>query len=362
MKSRISKLTGRFFRVLSVVMVVMCVVACENNLDVDRLQQEEESLLSISIVPQTKASGSAHGVQADDNNVQSLEIFVFKNEGADAGVLDVYKKFTAEELKSLTNIEIQTTAGSKIIYAVANSHKDNWNGVYTLQEFKSVLSLLKDEDLKSFTMVGSANSTLQATTSVNIEISRLVARVHLAGIKTNFAGTPYEGISLKNVKAYLINVTGDCSYADGSMNEDPLVLNQNGLKSDDVDACTMRGMLYDEMAQEVSDGGYNVSHYFYCYENMLSEESGNKKFTKLVIQGDLNGTTYYYPISINREGYGYSPENDHKGLKRNTSYSIEITITRPGTLDPNDNLNFGTATAMLDILDWVTLPVAHVGF
>ena len=339
LKKKMSKMVERVFATLSVIMIVMGAVACDENFEKEMQKEDSASLLSISVVPQTRATGSAHGVQADDNNVHSLEVFVFKNEGADAGVLDVYKKLTSAELSSLSNIQIQTTTGSKIIYVVANSHRDNWTGVNTLQQFKSILSSLQKENLKSFTMVGSTSSVLQAATSLNIDISRLVARVHLAGIKTNFAGSPYEGVTLKNVKAYLINATGDIHYADGTPGANPLVLNSGRLNSENVANCAMGGMLYDEIAQEVGDSGYNTSHYFYCYENMLSAESYDNKFTKLIIQADLNGTTYYYPININREGYGYNSSNGHIGIKRNTSYSVEVTITRPGALEPGSTWN-----------------------
>ncbi len=362
LEKRILKWTGRFFATLSVAMVAMGTAACNGNLENGLHDQEMASVLSLSIVPETKATGSLHGVQADDNYVHSLEIFIFKDEGPDAGVLDTYKKLAGAELGSLENIQVQTTTGKKIIYAVANSHIEEWTGVNRLEQFQSVLASLEKEDLKSFTMVGSTRSLLGAASSVNIDVVRLVARVHLSGIKTDFEGTPYEGAVLKNVKAYLINVTGNVCYANGAVQENSRELNSGELNSDDVKACIMDGMLYDYVADEIGDSGYNSSHYFYCYENLILEENDDQRFTRLVIQADLNGTTYYYPININRDGYGYTSANGHAGVRRNTSYSIDVTITRPGTLDPDISLDFGEVTAKLSVLDWATLPVANVGF
>ena len=88
-----------------------------------------ESVLHVSILPQTKASGAGHGVQSDDNLVKTLEIFIFRAEGNDAGALDTYKKFAEEDLTSLSDLPVNTTTGLKHIYAVANSHRENWNGV-----------------------------------------------------------------------------------------------------------------------------------------------------------------------------------------------------------------------------------------
>lgn len=338
------------------------------------VEEGKPSVVSISIVPETRtagiaggntrATGNIHGIQSDDNAVQVLEFFIFRNEGADAGVLDTYKKFQSNELGSLNDIKINTTTGAKIIYAVANSHKDNWKGVRTLTEFKAVLSGLKDEKLKNFTMTGSVEATLQVATSVTFSISRLVARVQVTNIKTDFAGTPYEGSALENVKIYLTNVSADKYYADGGSSSTPTIYNYKKAVAEQTNLCSasIPGMLYDDVAQNIKDDGYATPHYFYCYENMLSSETDDKRFTKLVIQADLNGHTYYYPISINQADFGYSASNGHAGVKRNTSYSVEVTICRPGSNDPDQKLEHGVLTAQLNVLNWETVPVVYVNF
>lgn len=325
----------------------------------------QESLLTINIVPEaeSKATGSAHGVQAEDNAVQTLEFFVFRSEGEDAGMLDAYKMYTAAELTSLTNLEVKTTTGKKMIYAVANSHKsDNWSGVKTLTEFQAQIASLQSENNKNFTMAGSVEAVLQTTTSVTFSISRLVSRVQLASVKTQFAGTPWAGSSLTNVKIYLINAAGDKLYHDGSDQPSPTILNIKKAVAADINACTMAGMLYDETASAITDAGYNTTHTFYCYENMVASESADKKFTKLIIQADMNGHTYYYPISINREGFGYDASNGHAGIKRNTSYSVNVTILRPGSLDPDTPVEHSAMTATLNIAPWATVPAVSVIF
>ncbi len=344
-------------------------LSCEKNSLPAASTAGEPSVVSISIVPEnssvhSRATGATHGVQADDNTVQTLEFFIFRTDGDDAGMLDTYKKFTSSELTGLTGININTTTGAKIIYAIANSHKADWTNVKTLSQFKTVLGGLKDEQLKNFTMTGSVEATLQVTSSVNISISRLVARVKLASIKTDFAGTPYQGSALENVKVYLTNVSADKLYANGANASNATVYNHKEVVAEQVELCnaSMPGMLYDEISQSVNDAGYTTAHYFYCYENTLAAETTDKRFTKLVIQGDLNGHTYYYPISINQEGFGYSSANDHAGVKRNTAYSVEVTICRPGSNDPDKELEHGALTANVNILDWATVPVVQVNF
>ena len=184
----------------------------------------------------------------------------------------------------------------------------------------------------------------------------------MASIKTQFTGTPWAGSSLSNVKIYLINAAGDKLYHDGSDQPAPVILNNKKAVATDINACTMTGMLYDEIAASITDTGYNTAHSFYCYENLVESETAAKKFTKLIIQGDLNGHTYYYPISINREGFGYTSENGHAGVKRNTAYTINVTILRPGSLDPDTPVEHGTMKATLNIANWVTVPTVNVIF
>ena len=70
----------------------------------------------------------------------------------------------------------------------------------------------------------------------------------------------------------------------------------------------------------------------------------------------MNGVTYYYPIMINQPDYGYLPENGHYGVGRNTSYSYTITVTRPGSEDPNIPLVPGAVELTLEVQDWSVVP------
>ena len=353
-----------YFKMLLVALVGTVAVSCEKDIATEQLQ---ESKLLVNIVPEysagTKASGAGHGVQAEDNTVNLLELFVFRAEGDDAGMLDAYKSYSGSELASLSNLELKTTTGKKHIYAVANSHRsDNWKGVKTLNDFKAQVASLQLEDAKNFTMVGNVDAQLQTTTSVSFSISRLVSRIQLASVKTDFAGTPWAGSTLQNVKFYIINVAGDKLYHDGSNQPTPTILNSKKLVEADCSASTMTGLMKDDIKVNISDDGYNTVHSFYCYENVIAAETDASRFTKLVIQGDLNGTTYYYPISINREGFGYESSVGHMGVKRNNAYTLNVTILRPGSLDPDQPVVHSALKTTLNVVNWSTVPTVNVVF
>lgn len=324
-------------------------------------QTPRESLLYLNISPLTKASGADHGIQSDDNIVAVLDVFVFRDDEG-SGMLDVYRRFEGKELTSLSDLKIETTTGKKKIYAVANSHKESWKDVATIRDFEKEVAMLASENLRSFTMIGGTEATLELISTISLSIERLVARVVLNSVKTDFAGGPYEGSSLENVKAYLINVIGKTPYCGYGTLSSPLILNQKALVQTDAGSCLMTGMLYDQIAERVGDEGTDTPHYYYCYENMAESENSSIRFTRLVIQADLNGTTYYYPININRENFGYTPSNAHVGVKRNHTYTIDAVIKRPGSSDPDVIVEKGALDITTTILDWVLVPDVNIEF
>lgn len=342
------------------VMMVMAAALCScGKENLDAVQQEmQESVLYVNLNSEdgsrvqggTKATGSGLGIQSDDNHIQTLEIFVFRvNAGApDDGALDGYRKFTAAELGNLTNLEVQTTTGNKIIYAVANSHRSNWKGVNTRAAFEQQTALLADENLKSFIMVGSAEAQLQVASTVAFTIKRLVARVKVNCIKTAFAGGPYEDMELKDVKAYLLYAQAEKLIFNG-LGDNLKIYNEGEAKSEDSGTCAMAGMIYDDLGTNISDAGYETSHWFYCFENGFTDENDTDKFTRVVIEGELNGTVYYYPIVLDE-------------VKRNCSYSIDVTIKRPGSTDPNLDVEKGTLLVTVSVKDWEPVSDSVVEF
>ena len=326
--------------------------SCTKNEMLNYVEPGQESMLYLSLAPDsgTKATGDGHGNQVEDNKIQTLEIFVFRmNEGKDDdGLLDGYRKFTAAELTSLTNLEVQTTTGRKMIYAVANSHKENWKGINSRALFEEEKALLQNDDVRNFIMVGNTEAYLQLASSISISVTRLVARVKVNSVKTSFTGGPYEGMALTDVKAYLTNVQASKFICNG-LGDNFAILNNTKYVEADVQGCKMTGMISDDIAAEVGDSGHSDPHYFYCYENSLQRETGGNKFTRLVIEGKLNGTTYYYPIPI-------------KGVTRNNSYSVDVTIKRPGSLDPNTDVEKGTMAVTMAVKDWNIIGNSNVEF
>ncbi len=347
-------------KTISAFFALLMIVSCSKSEQPVSELSSEESLVNIRLNggTNTKATGVDHTSQSLANTVNTLEIFVFDNE-QDSKSLDAYKKIDSSE--GLDDIQIKASTGAKVIYVIANSHRDNWTDITTLSDFQAEQSLLINENINDFLMVGQQEVTLETVSTVDISISRLVAQVVLSGVKTTFTGSLFEGKSLTNVKAYLINVQGSKGL-DSSAVVTPTILNSAALNSTDVNNCEMSGIIYDQIPVEITDSGYATPHYFYTYGNSLETETEIDKYTRLVIQGDLNGETYYYPININQEGFGYVESNGHKGIKGNTTYTISVNITRLGSKDPDEVIDYKSFECVVSIENWDITNAASAEF
>lgn len=354
---------------LTAALLVSVLAGCSKNDEGQSLYKETDYTnvnISVKLKPGiespvyygTKATGAAHGDGTYDDAINRLDVFIFD---ATSGELDGYSAFTSGQLTSLSGLSIKTKTGSKHIYAVANTSQAAWSGIVTESQFLAVEKLLRDDNYQSFVMSGYVTATITESCNVDITIQRLVGRVVLNSVKTAFAGTPYAGKQLENVKVYLTNVNGNVLIGNGNLPSNVTVLNSGGYVAADNASFATSGALYDAVGT-VNDTGHSTPHYFYCYQNTLAEETSTKKFTRLVVEGTLDGTTYYYPININREDYGWSSAIDHKGILRNRSYTYNITILRPGSTNPDDVVDLATFTLDVTIDDWDIIPTSNVEF
>jgi hypothetical protein len=311
----------------------------------------QSATVTIDLAASTKSV--VEQTQQQDNAINTLDVFIFKNtdqSNGDSGELDTYQRFQGDDLSS---IQLTSTTGPKVVCVVANSHVDDFSGVTKIASFKELKTLLKNEMLGSFTMYGEVEHEFELTNRISVTLTRFVSKVAVTSIKTKFDGTSYQGQTLKNCKLFLINAYGDKLVFNNENGTSPIILNQAALVEEDVNSTAQEGLLMDVIDGDIDGTGHSTAHYFYTYSNETENISTS---TKVVLQADLNGVTYYYPIMINQPDYGYLPENGHYGVGRNTSYSYTITVTRPGSEDPNIPLVPGAVELTLEVQDWSVVP------
>lgn len=288
-----------------------------------------------------------------DNAINSLDVYIFNtgdSNDPNYGTLDMYTRVT----ENMDDIKLQTTTGPKKICVIANP-KDDMSGDYirNLSQMKDLVASLQDETYGNLTMYGETDAVLQVQSSESVTVSRLISRINIKSIKTDFDGTPYKGMTLGNCSLYLINVHSGKLLCDGTPVVSDPVLNKGELNSADVEGMSQPDLLMDKIDVAINDEGYSTSHYLYCYAN---ETETINDATMLVLEAQLNGTTYYYPVPVNQTGYGYNEENGHFGIKRNTQYSYSLTITRPGSLEPDVPVDPSALTLNIVVEEWDVVP------
>ncbi len=325
----------------------------------DELEKVKQANIILRINNLTKSTGVAHNNQSNDNQINNLAVFVFKNDAAKT--LETYKYFVISNQELLNNINFQSTTGLKNIYVVANSHDSTqWTGIVNESDFLLKEANLKNEGLKDFTMSGKySNASISQSNTINMTLKRVVAKVVVNSIKTDFANTPYQGISLTSVKIYLTNVPKIRPFIEGGTTTNPFFINSGSLQPSSFSDCKISGLVYDEIAGSITDTPYSEKHHLYTYENTISQESSGQKFTRLVIEAMLNGVKYYYPVNINRDGYGGTTNN---GIERNTVYNISVIIKRPGSSSPEMLVEKGTVITSITIADWDNQNMGEVEF
>ena len=297
-----------------------------------------------SVVPNKRAGTTLFLTKANLSQPAlpaALDVFVYDDD--ERGGLDSWRHFDSFPRR----LELYSGPGVKQLFVVAGASEREWTipQTGTLSDIRSFSFSLSEEDPERPLVYGEAPFLAGGNVSLNLE--PLLSRIVLRRLSCDFSGTTHEGESLENVCAYLINVSGTASASLETPSR-RTVFNSTRLSRQDLDAFAHPEMLYHEIGT-VDSSQEPLDLEFFCYPNILSEESLGQEFTRLVVQGELGGRTYYYPVNINQEGFGYSC--GPKGIDRNVSYMIDLKITREGSDDPD----VPVPPSVIDTEGWIEL-------
>jgi hypothetical protein len=210
--------------------------------------------------------------------------------------------------------------------------------VSTEAELKAKVSRLADNKTDAFVMSGSATQELKDGGTVPVTVKRLVSRVSINKISTDFQfALAQETLTLDGI--YLINVAGDNTYAaDGTPGT---WVNQLGHKDNGLDA-----LLYDKLTSTTVTNAkpYKKEHVFYPYPNPTQEDAYDAtwkpRHTLLVVEVTFEGKKGYYPVVL-------------PVLERNKTYVIDELVIRhrPGDV-PYKPIETGDATVQITVNEW----------
>ena len=318
-----------------------------------------ETLLRVNFSggPGTKVAAQT---EANERMIRNVQIFVFRaGGGADDGNLEISASSGFDgELEvssgSYSGISVKCTTGEREIWAVVNDVRDRTTGadaVATKGDLMALTHELTDERREKLFMVGGVTRTLrEGVEDVEIPVRRLVAAVILESVKNDFISPAYQKSETFRVEGcYLINVPGRISFEG---NGTPSALpEEDWYARMGAETATPRGdLIYDrlETPKIVNFGSSDTTpHTFYTLPNdcAVSEDaSWSPRATLLVLEASIyNGhdwVKYYYPVAL------------AGGVASNRQYRVNLTVRRPGSLDPNIPVKFDDVTSVIQVSDW----------
>lgn len=304
--------------------VVMCASACEKNVAAG-LPDSAPAVLNVSL---TSAVTKVTDISGEDS-VGDMQVFVFKKDGS----LDACARASGGSLS------MSCTVGERDVVALVNA--PSCMDVKDYAALQEKFSDLKDNVPGRFVMSGRTSCSISSSTSVELDVRRLVSRISIVSVKNDFALPQYREADFRITGIYLVNVTGEMKY----FSEDCGDLWYNKMKNDlssEVSSMAYSGKLDVPVT---AGSSYSVQHYFYCYPNSTSSDSSDsvwtERQTRLVVETSLDGKTYYYPVNI-------------EGMKSNHTYEItEMRITRIGSDTPDIPVSSDVAGFAVSVEEWV---------
>jgi len=290
--------------------------------------------ISVNIgVSSSLSTKSTSITEENEKNIKNVQIFVFREDGA----LDAYAKTTEGSLS------VSCTAGERIIYALVNS--PSLTTVSSLSSFLNTSSYLFDNDTDGFQMIGGTKTELYSGASVEISVKRIVSRVIIEKISTDFTSEVYKTAEFSIDKIYMVNVGGSTKLSDFALTNPTSTVPGTWLNQKKNSSDLSEFLLDDSINYALANKKqYTGVHTFYTYPNPTQQDSQDeswcKRFTRLVVEATLDGHKYYYPVSIENIG-------------SNKTYRItNLTITRPGSLSPDIPVTKAECSFSTSLSEW----------
>ena len=287
------------------------------------LMQPEES---VPAARKTQIYINASGI----TNIRGLDLLFFQE--APLFRLDAYQHLDGVSGGRVTGTS-STAARKVVILSNYPGETYAWTGVRSLGSLSDLPFRLEDENPAAPMLYGES----EAGSMGRVTVRPMLAKITLRSIACEFSERPYAGERLQEVRAYLTYASRECRpFAP----EDPPSswLNAGRLDEAETAALSHPEAVLRTLAASLG-GRIYPSAAFYCYPNPSDGSEFGRPVTRLVIEGKLRGTTYYYPIDL-------------PGLEADVQYRMDVTLTRAGTTDPDTPAAAGSIRLESQVLDW----------
>lgn len=310
-------------KMISAALAAFAAVACETEY-VGLSEKADDSVQLEVRLPSKQTKAQVAGIESE-NAVNDLQVFVF----------DHNKMLEAYGQSSTSTLKVSCSSGQKEIVALVNAKP--LTDVVSMTDLAGRRTLLSDNSVGSFVMEGSTVKTLTTASTVEIPVKRIASRVALTGISVDFELEQHNAQTFQVNSIYLVNVAGDRTYLNAGKPESWCSKMTYESSAPSVTNVTLTNTFISNVS------AYTKTHYLYCYPNPTSNDASggtwSARHTRLVVEAELGGKKYYYPVTL--------PE-----LKSNTAYSVSMKITRPGSASPDKPVDSLAATFSVSVQPW----------
>ena len=291
-------------------------------------------LLACSELPPPVRKVQIYINQTGKTTLQTLDLLFFQEEPLER--LDAYQHYG-----SVPGGRVEGTSSGAARRMVAFSNCTNdvyaWSDIRTYASLSGRKFRLEDESPDSPMMVGTVDLPEGSSRSCKVTLRPMLSRITLHSLACDFTGRPYAGEKLTDVRAYLTYASRECHPLD-TADRPASWINAGHLDETETAGLPHPELVLADVAQSVGGRVYPKLN-FHCYPNPADGTVFGQPVTRLVLEGKLRGTTYYYPIDL-------------PGLEADVQYSLDITLTRTGTSDPDIPAVSGTILLQREVLDW----------
>ncbi len=280
------------------------------------------------------------------SSLKSMDVFVFRDDRLQR--LDCYQRF--DDIREWEGAVV-SGSGDRIISVLANTPyvRSDWTGLNSRAYLKKVPLMLEDESRDKPQMYGEirVNAGSEVPVSdIGLTLCPFAAEITLNSLSCDFTGKAYEGEKLTDIKLYLTNVNAECRLLEDEGARPVRIINAGRLRDEEISKFHDPGIIMQEIYEEVGTEKIYPEISLWCYRSNHISEGPGSPYTRLVIEGEISGQTYYWPININREA------EQEAGIWGNRRYIYDIKITCKGSTDPDMPVKSDEMNIKLKVAKW----------
>ncbi|ATR94585.1 fimbrial protein [Porphyromonas gingivalis] len=367
-------------------LAALAMTACNKD---NEAEPVTEGNATISVVLKTSNPNRAFGNAEDESKVAKLTVMVYNGEQQEA----------IESVENATKVEnIKCSAGQRTLVVMANTGEMKLAGK-TLAEVKALTTELTAENQEAAGLIMTAEpKTIVLKAGKNyigysgtgegnhiendaLKIKRVHARMAFTEIKVQMSPSYVNKYNFAPENIYALVAKKESNLFGASLaNSDDAYLtgsltNFNGAYS------PANYTHVDWLGRDYTEPSNNAPQGFYVLESTYAQNAGLRP-TILCVKGKLtkhdgtplsseemtaafnagwivadNNPTTYYPVLVNFNSNNYTYDNGYtpkNKIERNHKYDIKLTITGPGTNNPENPI---TESAHLNVqctvAEWV---------